>query len=63
MPRKYYIDSKEVKPMEWREAFSARADADVQIITQQIPKISKPRLIESTISAEKARFYRSQTKI
>ena len=56
MPRKYYIDSKLVNLFDFKEAMASRADADVHLITQQIPKVSKKKeIVEPPISAERAR--------
>ena len=58
--RKYYINSRQVNISEWKEAFANRADADVILRTQQIPKTYKPPDIGEVVSAERAKEIRQR---
>lgn len=57
--RNYYIDSKKVSEIEFREAAAINAGCDLILKTQQIPKYYKPPEIKQIISPERARELKS----
>lgn len=63
MPRNYYIDSKKVKEIEFREAAATNAGYDLILRSPQIPKYYKPPEIKQIISPERARELRSKSRI
>lgn len=57
--RKYFHNSKQINVEQWKQLFAERADADVILRTQSIPKTYQPPNTDDVVSPERARELRN----